>query len=225
MLRDELRLGGRDEPDIVVLVAIEVLVEVRQVRRRDERLLARDERRIDLGEAGVDLQIDHPRDERALQRRAGAAQVVEAGTRELHAARDVEDAKRLAHLPVRLRREAEIAFAVLAHDAVVVFILARRNTGSDVIGDPQRQLVALGLKGAELRVDLLDLVAHLAHSRLHRVARRAALARLVSLGLEQLFLRAELAALRVELEDPIQWRVEVTRRNPSWHAPALTAAA
>ena len=33
-MRDELRLRGRDQPDVVVIVAIEVLVEVREVRRR-----------------------------------------------------------------------------------------------------------------------------------------------------------------------------------------------
>ena len=32
MQRDELRLRGRDEPDVVVVVAVQVLVEVRQVR-------------------------------------------------------------------------------------------------------------------------------------------------------------------------------------------------
>src|SRR5438445_6830690 len=70
----ELRLRGGNEPHVVVLVAIQVLVEVRKVRASYERLATRHERRIDLGETSGDLEVDNPCDERALQRRASAAQ-------------------------------------------------------------------------------------------------------------------------------------------------------
>jgi len=51
MKRDELRLGRRDEPDVVIVVAVEVLVEVRQVGGSQQRLPRRDRRRVDLREA------------------------------------------------------------------------------------------------------------------------------------------------------------------------------
>src|SRR5258706_1186207 len=206
MLRDELRLRRRDQPEVIVVIAIEVLVEMREMRRRDERLLTCHERRVDLGEAGVDLEVDHPGDERALKRCAGAPQVVEARTRELRAARDVQDAKGFAELPMRLRGKGELALRVLANDAVVVLVFPRRHVGPDVVRDPEHELVALLLERAELRVDLLELLSHLAHACLDRICRRAALASLVPLGLEQLLLRAQRAALLVEVQDPIERR-------------------
>src|SRR6185503_17987515 len=104
----ELRLRRWNEPDVVVFVAVEVLVEVRQVRASGERLATCDERRVDLGEASFDLEVDHPRDERALEGRARSAQHVETRARELRTARDVEDAECLADFPVGTRREIEL---------------------------------------------------------------------------------------------------------------------
>src|SRR6266550_2247075 len=76
------------------------------MRARDQRLARREERRIDLGESLRELEIDHPRDERALERGASATQNVEARARHLGSARDVEDPELLTDLPVRLGGEA-----------------------------------------------------------------------------------------------------------------------
>src|SRR5207244_7751590 len=124
--RHEPRLRAGHEPEVVELSAVQVLVEVGQLAGRDERLALGDERRVDLGEAGGDLEIDHPRDQAALERRARAAQHVEARARELRPARDVEDAERLAELPVRLRREGELLRLVLTDDDIVVLVLPLR---------------------------------------------------------------------------------------------------
>src|SRR5439155_19547687 len=120
-----------------------------------------------------------------------AAQHVEARARELCPARDVEDAERLAELPVRLRREGELLRLVLTDDDVIVLVLPLRYPRVDDVRDPESFLVALGLERAELGVDLLDLLPHLAHPRLHRVGPRAALARLVPPGAQRLLLRAQ----------------------------------
>ena len=53
------------------------------------------------------VEVEHPRDERALQARPGAAQHVEARPRDLDAALEVDDAELRAELPVRQRREIE----------------------------------------------------------------------------------------------------------------------
>ena len=73
MQPNELWLRGGEEPHVIVFVAVQVLIEVRKVRTSDERLASRDERRVDLGEAGGDLEVDHPSDERTLQSRARPA--------------------------------------------------------------------------------------------------------------------------------------------------------
>src|SRR5438093_327668 len=77
MQPDQLWLRRRYEPYVVILVAVEILVEVRKVRAPKQGLSPRDRWWIDLGETRLDLEIDHPRDERALQRRTGAAKHVE----------------------------------------------------------------------------------------------------------------------------------------------------
>ena len=55
------------------------------------------------------VQVEHESDQGALQAGAGAAQHVEARAGELDAALEVDDAERLAELPVRSRRETELA--------------------------------------------------------------------------------------------------------------------
>src|SRR2546426_8968374 len=88
------------------------------MRARDECLSLRDIRWVDLCEADVDLEVEHPSDKGALERRACAAQQVEPRARHFRAARDVEDAELLADLPVWLCREGQHTRLVLADDFV-----------------------------------------------------------------------------------------------------------
>src|SRR6266581_2353472 len=123
------------------------------MRARDERLPLREVRRVDLGEAGVDLEVDHPGYEGALERRARAAQQEEARAGHFRAARDVEDAELLADLPMWLCRERKFARLVLADDLVVLVHSADGRCGIDQVGDMQNELVAFRLERTELRLD------------------------------------------------------------------------
>src|SRR5205823_12688809 len=133
---------------------------------------------------------------------------VEARTRELRPALDIQDPQAFTEFPVRLRLESERLRLVLAHHDVVVLILAARDLRMYLVRDPEEPFVELGLGGSELAVDRADLVAHFTHSRLDRLARRAAAAGLVPLCLDRLPAPLELAADFVPPDDAIEPRVD-----------------
>src|SRR6185369_5713285 len=110
----------RRHPVVIFLgVAIEVLAELRQLRRADEALALDHLRRVDLAVALLDVNVDHPADERALQARPNAAQEVEARAGDLDAALEVDDPELGPEIPVRLGREGERALVPdLAQDLV-----------------------------------------------------------------------------------------------------------
>src|SRR5207248_6931713 len=126
----------------------------------------------------------------------------------LRAARYVEDPERLAEVPVRLRDRIELPRLVLAQALVVVLVLALRAAGGDLVRYPEKLLVALRLEGGELRLIGLDSLPHLPHARLHFLAWRPAAAGLVAFGIERLDLSAKIACLSIELQDPVEGRVE-----------------
>src|SRR5207249_416375 len=89
--------GGRDEPEVLLRVVIEVLAELRQVARAEEVLLAHHEGRIDLGVAVLTgMDIEHEVDEGALKAGATALEDVGAGAGNLYAALEIDDAQLLA---------------------------------------------------------------------------------------------------------------------------------
>ena len=129
-----------------------------------------DGRRPDLGEAVLArVDVEEPVDQAALERGAGALVDGEAGAGDLGAAGVVDDAERLADLPVRLARPgraagwrvgADLAFdgssrAVLAPgpDRDVGLLAADRDVGVGRVGDAQQQVVELGLDLGELGVE------------------------------------------------------------------------
>ena len=72
-------LRRRHEPEIVLGVAVEVVAELGQVTGADQAVGLDHRGWIDLRVAVLTgVEIEHPRDERALQPRPGAAQHVEA---------------------------------------------------------------------------------------------------------------------------------------------------
>src|SRR6266571_3966664 len=156
------------------------------MRARDECLPLRDVRRVDLCEAAVDLEVEHPRDESALECRACAAQQIKARARNFRAARDVEDAELLADLPMWLCRERKRPRLVLADNFVVLVHSPDRRGGIEKVGDVKNELVALCFERAELRLDRLDALTHLAHPGPHRFAWRTPLASLVPFGAQLL---------------------------------------
>src|SRR5688572_14817609 len=118
------------------------------MRASDERLPLRQKGRVDLRETGVDLEVDHPSDESALERRSGTAQQVEARAGHFRTARDVKDPQLLADLPMWLRRERKHARLILADDRVVLVNSSEGRGRVDHVGDVKNELVALSLKRA-----------------------------------------------------------------------------
>ena len=81
------------------------------------------------------MQVEHPGDEGALQARPRPAEYVEAAARDVNALLEVDDAKLLAELPVRLSGEIEFGLiAPLFGDDVVLFAAG---------GDPRRNIERL----------------------------------------------------------------------------------
>ena len=96
-------LGRRHEPVVLFGVVVEVVAELRQLAGVPHRLFLHHRRQVHLRVAVlVDVQLQHEGDQRPLQPRARALQHVEAAAGQLHAALEVDDAQRLAQLPVRL---------------------------------------------------------------------------------------------------------------------------
>src|SRR5438034_9275061 len=173
-----------------------------------------------------ELEIDHPRDERALECGAGATQNVEARARHLGSARDVEDPELLTDLPVRLGGEGALGWDVLADDLVVVLTGPAGSLSVEHVRDVQHELVALGLEGGELALQRLDPLPHLAHVRLHVLARRPAATRFIALGVERLDLAPEVARLPVERQDALEGRrVEAARGEHIAHFLGVLAHA
>ena len=86
----------------------QVLLELRQVAGADERRRSDEKRRLHLGVAVLArVQVEHERDERARQPRAGAEQHREARAGHPRRPLEVEDAERGPEVPVRLRLEVE----------------------------------------------------------------------------------------------------------------------
>src|SRR5207237_3441055 len=72
-------------------------------------------------------------------------------------------------------------------------------------------LVAFRLERVQVAGDRLDALPHLTHPRLHVFARLTATARLVALGVQLFQLASQIARFSIELEDPVQWRLEAAR--------------
>src|SRR5258706_5076915 len=126
---------------------------------------------------------------------------------------------------MRPRHDLERLGLVLPDDLVVVLVLAARSTRVDLVRYPEKLLVTFGLERGELGLQRFDLLPHLAHEGLHLVARRPAAARLVALGVEGLHLGPEVARFSVELEDPVQRRVEAARDEHVAHLLGVLADA
>ena len=135
-------------------------------------------------------------------------QGVEARVGELHATLEVDDAKLGAQVPMRLGLEIELARgAPAAHLGVVVLVITDRRVGAGDVGNGIGEAVELFLDGHEGAIEIVDLVAHIAHADLG-VFGLLGIAFLehgadllgdgIALGLEGFDLLDNLAALRVQ---------------------------
>ncbi|GBD19307.1 hypothetical protein HRbin27_01813 [bacterium HR27] len=112
----------------------------------------------------VDVEVDHPGDERPLEPGEVATQDVEAAAGNLHTAREVDESQFLGDFPVRLDRKIERArLTPMAHDDVAALVGADRNIRIGQIGNLKQQCLEPLLDRSEFPVELLDTVAELAH--------------------------------------------------------------
>ena len=153
------------------------------------------------------MQVEHVLDERALELGALAEDDRETRARELHAAREVEDAEALADLHVVGNRVGGVLpLADVAHDLVGRGVGPGGNLRRGDVGNHEERLAEVNLDLGEFAVDFGDAVADRAHlllgggDVLPRLRGGAdLLRRAVALLLERLRLADERAALRVEV--------------------------
>ena len=158
-----------------------------------------------------------------MQARTQPLQHVEAAARQLDAALEVDDAQRLAQLPVRPRLEVEAARrALAAHHHVVAVVLADRHAGQRQVGNAAHRVEQLLVDDAQPVVQDLDLVADAAHLRFQRLGFGAlavaheladALALSVATGLQFLDLRQQLPAFLVQRQRLVHRRLAVLQRR------------
>ena len=118
----------------------------------------------------LDVQIEHPGDQRPLQPRAGALQHVEARAAELDAALEVDDVQLRAEIPVRLRLEVERPrLPFFPDDHVLGVARPDRHAGVRQIRDAQHGVLQVRFHLRQLFIQRLDLIADGRHVRLQRL--------------------------------------------------------
>ena len=223
-------LGGANEPKVVFHVVVNVLLKLGQLRGANQALTLDYGWGIDLGVTVLlDVQVQHPGDERPLQARPQPAQHVEAGAGELDTALKVHDAQHWPQIPVRQRLKAELSRLSLgAQNDVLTLVLAHRHTFVGQVGHVQLCVVELPFHVTQGHVQGLDPLTELAHflsdgfefSFQHLSLVRADLfeapleaAHLfgcgVTLGLQALHLRQQLATFGVQFQDQVNRGVRV----------------
>src|SRR4051812_22654013 len=163
------------------------------------------------------MQRQHEVDQGAGKRGAGADQDGETRASDLHAAFEIDDPQRRPEIPVRLRREAELAWRAAAVNLDVVSGgLADGNRRVRYVRNRQQQVMPALLDALELGGPLLDLlraraVGLLEGGRVEALFLRAChfLGRLVLLALQAFDLRQQVPALRFERSQFFEFRAEI----------------
>jgi hypothetical protein len=198
-----------------------VVAKLRQLRGPEHRLVAHQQRRVDLGVAVLaGVQVEHEVGQRALQPCQRALQHHEARAGQLRRRLEVHQPERLADLEMLPGLEVERARAPqLAHLDVGGFVRPHRHVVGRHIGDGGQRLVQLVIdllgRGFGLRHPLLD-PRDLAHQRLgaRLVLRLLGLAdllrRRVAPLLQALQFRDQPPALLVERHEALGLRLQPT---------------
>src|SRR6185436_17780244 len=192
----ERHLGGGHEVEVVRFDLEQVSLELGQLPGAHQRLAAHHEGRQHLAVAVLaGVEVEHQRDERPLEPRAGAEVGGEARAGELGAALEVEDAEPRSEVPVRLRREVEARrLADDALDAVGALVGAHRHALVRQVGQRQLEARKLAFDGGELPFLRFDLALEPRH-------RRDRLVGVVALSLELADLLARRVAVALLLLD------------------------
>src|SRR6202050_2446183 len=123
-------LGGWDKPEILLLVAIHRVLELRQMCAADHRRGIHHQGRRDFEiTLLLGLHVEHPRDQRTLEPRTRAEQKMKSSAGDFYSALEIDNAQRLAELPMRFgfERGKLLRRALASRDFVFAFILADRN--------------------------------------------------------------------------------------------------
>ena len=107
MQAGQRNLGGGHQVQVLLVVLVQVVGELGQLARAEDRLGLDHEGQVAFLVALAAVQVQHERDQGALQLRAGAVQHIESRAGDLGAALEVDDAKRRSQIPVWLRRESQ----------------------------------------------------------------------------------------------------------------------
>src|ERR1019366_4098558 len=89
-------LGGRDEPEVVLFIVVHRVPVLREMPSARDSLAIHHQRRDYLEVSLLLLDIEHPRDQRALEPRARAAQDIETRAREFYSAIELAASQILA---------------------------------------------------------------------------------------------------------------------------------
>ena len=216
-------LGGRREPVVVgVLQAEEVVAELRQLARAQERVGVHDERGQHLGVAVLlDGNVQHPLNQRAVESGPHAAKHREPGPGDLGAPLEVEDPQ--GHAEVVVVDHVEVERARLADgldEGVVGVVLAHRHVVREQVRQRHERIVDGGLGLLHGAFELGDLLAQLAqaHPKLLPLVPLARLEQLADLlaagvpfGLEGLQLGADRLARGQLLQQGVEVELVVPR--------------
>src|SRR5208337_1914140 len=146
-------LGGRDKPEIILVVVVHRVRVLRQMPGTGGRLATNHQRRNYFEITLLPLDVEHPRNQRALEPRAGTAQNIEPRPRQFHPAIEIDDPKILAQFPMRqwLERSELVRRTLGLDDAVIRLARANDNIRPRNVGQCERQLFYSLLRKAELR--------------------------------------------------------------------------
>ncbi len=154
-----------------------------------------------------------------MQQRARAFVHVKTGAAHFYAALKINNAQRLAQIPVRLGRKIKLArLAPAAHFDVVVLVWPNGHAGAGHVRHPQLFVVEVSLNLAERFVQLADFVANFGHALFlgfglgffaltHQLA--DSLAAAVALLAQRLNLFEQVAPLLVQLQNLVDGRFGV----------------
>jgi hypothetical protein len=150
---DQDHLGSRNKPQVLLRVAVKIVIELRQLSATHHDGFSYKVGRIHL-EITVLTSVDvqQPGDQRPLKSSALPAEMIEATSGQLRSALEIDDAQRLAQIPVRFRLEIVAARpTLLAHHSVAFLTGTNRDFGRGYIGHLEKQPVELRLVSVRLR--------------------------------------------------------------------------
>ncbi len=140
-------LGCGNPPEILLVIAVKIVPEFRQLSGSVDHLFFDHERRVALLVAAAGEGVQHKAHQGPLQPGAGAVEDIETGSGQLYAALKIQDPQRWAQVPMGLGVKVELWF--LPHgldDLVFAVIRAQRDALIRQIGEGPQQGIQPGFQ-------------------------------------------------------------------------------